>query len=158
RHHQCRDAVRLLRADRVDVDDARRDDVARPRHGGRRLGRADVTSERRQVGARDAVLLADAPRFQPAVTDVAADGFDVQVEEPGDLLDGVELGRNGNHSSLLFPIYPPSQGNYRERSVIAGSTLAARQAGTPHAIDATAASSATTARYVTGSSGDTAKS
>jgi hypothetical protein len=76
--------MRLVRADRIDVDDARRDDVARPRHG--RFGRR-AASKGVQIGARDSVLLADAPRLQSPLARIAPNRFHVEVEHLRHLLD-----------------------------------------------------------------------
>src|SRR5690349_5380154 len=63
----------------------------------------------------------------------------------------------GNSPALLLEDDGMDGRRYSARSVIAGSRRAARHAGPQHATAATPSRSATTAPYVTGSSGGSSK-
>ena len=73
RHDQRGDSLTVVRTDRIDVDDARDDDLSRARNGTLpSTRRAGKLVERRRG---DAVFLADSFRRQSAVADEFADGF-----------------------------------------------------------------------------------
>src|SRR5262249_40031710 len=103
-HQRGRDPARRFAVDRVDLDDARNLDVLAAR-GGSGPGRFGLPGQRLEALARDAVLLSDSHRLEPAVADVAPHRPDVKTEPLGYLIYRIQLIHQAVYY-LKLPYYP----------------------------------------------------